>query len=430
MPLADPPLKQAPLYGSMGRILEHGHDPEQSPFQTLSECHGPAALWALLALETLPRDLSLDGASLQRAFALLPAHLKSHLGPLLADRLLAAGHDQLAGDLLRGTTRMPSTAGSTQALSSARLDLAQGRPEAAEPVLSDAVDAGGETSPEALIALIDMLTESGRPVEAQLADLAAAFAREYRGTPVGSELRRAHVAALSGSGQHEAAMAALQGLRDMAGTGQEAAAVAPLVLGALAREASDIAFLKHALGAAMAWSGNLPETAGNAMASRLLELGFADAAARYLRNRDERPSGRERRLLRAEAALARGRATEAELELVGLEGRGVQRLLAQARTLKGDHRSALRLFAELEDQGSAERAAWLAEDWSTLRAGGDPALAGAAALADVTGGPPETSGSPTLARSRALLDESAGARDTLNALLSRMAIDPAGLATP
>jgi len=433
--LAGPSLPNEAIYTTMARVLEHGHAPAAASAGMRAECSGPAALWSYLAKATPPPGPLDDEAALQRAFAMLPPHLKSHLGAVLADRLLQAGHAGLADDILRTSVRQPADPASTQALATARVDLALGRPEQAGPVLADAIDAGGGTSPEALVSLIDMLTDTRRPVETPLAELAAAFSVEHRGTPVGVELERVHVMALSGSGQHDAAVTALEKMRaaeraDQAPATGKAAALASPVFEALAGDPDDILFLKHALGVGRTWAETLPAQTGNALARRLLGLGFPEAAAAYLQAPDDGPASRERRLLRAQAALAIGRPTEAELELVGLDGPDALQAQAWARSLKGDHGTAARIYADLDETEQAQRAAWLAEDWAALRGAEDSPFAGAAALAGQDQALARGDTSASLANGRALLDESAAARQTLDALLSGLSSNGADTARP
>ncbi len=62
---------------------------EELPLAGQQQCEGTVALWSLLSEARLSKDANLN--AIQKANAGLPAHLRMHLGPRLAEILVAGG---------------------------------------------------------------------------------------------------------------------------------------------------------------------------------------------------------------------------------------------------------------------------------------------------------------------------------------------------
>jgi hypothetical protein len=172
--------------------------------------------------------------------------------------------------------------------------------------------------------------------------------------------------------------------------------------------------MRHAILAPGATAPPLPPETDRAIARRLLALGFPGPALVWV-GPARRPSGlhEDDRLLMAEAALMRRDGAAALRALEGLDAPEAAPLRAQAAILAGqavpeDLPPDLQLRLALRDR-----------DWQALAEQGSDPWRGAAALATAPDGAATVAAETpaTLAGARALLEESAAARATLDALL-------------
>lgn len=396
---------------AMARVLEQGRD-EPSVLSGQIGCDAPVALWSALSYESLPANMPIETDAVLRALTALPAHLRRHLGPQLARKFVAGGQTLTAERVLRIIDRIPEEPVVEQALARAEMSIADGAPEAADADLQSVVDANTEGSAEALVTRIDTRLNTGRGVPPQMADLAGAYAHEYRDTPLGKELSRAYIEAMAASGDFDTAMRESTRLdKDLSEAAK--ARILATVTGLLTQNADDLTFLRIATDL-HAKAADLPPDTANDAAARMVTLGFADLARPFV---EPPASGRaleQRQLLRAEIALMEGAPRAAQIELLGAQGPKADGLRARALSQLGEHAAAHGLYLAAGDTQAALREALLAEDWQQAVDIGDPALAdvveaGVAPVGeDLTG---------VLARNQALLESSVSARETVAALL-------------
>jgi hypothetical protein len=149
------------------------------------------------------------------------------------------------------------------------------------------------------------------------------------------------------------------------------------------------------------------------IADRLLALGFADEALRWLPEATDAQTAES--LARAE--LLRADARSALRAMAGLDSPEISRLRALALEQLGDQAAAARAFAAAGDPEAEAAALWRAQDWKASAAlGREPVRAALETLSpDVPVLPPD--GNAPLAQGRALLEDSARARDAILALL-------------
>lgn len=119
----------------------------------------------------------------------------------------------------------------------------------------------------------------------------------------------------------------------------------------------------------------------NAVADRLIALGFAAAAEIFLAGRAEDDSARLRKTLRARAALLQNRPRRAEAELTGLAGADIDRLRAETRLATGDFATSQRLFRSIDATANEVEAAFLAGNWPRVSEVGPEGMAAFGALA-------------------------------------------------
>ena len=399
---------------ALSRLVDGDPVGQTNPFHGQQHCDGDVALWAALADPIDPARI--NRAAVLRGFARLPAHLRSHLGPTLADRFTDTGDRQTAEALLRAATRPGGPPNPAALIAEARTDTLRDDRTAARAKLESVAASGSDHAPQALIALVDEKWLARDAIDPNLPDLIAAYTLEQRQSDQGPALRHTLALALALAGRFDAAMAAVQDVSSRDGRAAALASMTPVLI-LLTAGADDISFLRHALAAIDA--GMIPAGAGivDPLARRLLDLGLADAAGRILGAASDDDTSQARRLLRAEVALGQGLPHRAMVELLGLDGPEPARIRARAMALTGDFAAFADYMQRAGDAEAAARGFWLAgTPGGTLD--GDGRYDRIAGLSDrIAADNPEEAILPPLAQARALLDNSRSLRDDIGALL-------------
>ena len=294
-------------------IMDGGSVGEESyPHAT---CGGGASLWAILGGLALP-DQVLQSAL--GAFDRMPAHLRRHLGPRLARRLLAEGYAEEARLVERAVARNTDAPGAEAAFAAAEISQHDGRGDDARAILEDLATSG---LPQAGAAMADLLASLARSDEAAsnaLIDHAVALSFELDGA-VGARLDGEIVLALGRNQRFGEAMSYLYS-RD---TGEGAREELRDDIYGMVIEADDLVFLQTA---ARLLDGPRPgEIQSLALASRLADHGLVSQARAYL-DGIEGPPRRDERLIRARLASIDGGAGSAETYLAGLGGAEVEEI--------------------------------------------------------------------------------------------------------
>ena len=405
---------------ALAAILENGSDPEQRLFDGQSGCDTAGAVWAVLSNpEIAPRD-EINTNAILREFTALPQHLREFLGPRLSERLLQAGRKDAAKSLLRILNRASESPSPQTEMVSAKLAIEQGHLQDATISLNAVVSANNESSPEALVALIDANLAQDVPISPETAELAGAFALELRDQPIGDELDRAYVLALSDAGRFAKAIEHLvPSSAQMARKDYEK--LATKVLGIITRKADDLAFLSLLSSQEVLLPREVYADVANRIADRLLRLGFAQLAGPYLSAPAQGDAIQTQHLLRAKLALMERQPRRALVELASLQSSDASVLRAQAHQMTGDFSQATKVFTALDERDQATHAALLAENWLYLANSGDPNLANIGQLmqsqSTSENAQPEA-GSGSLAQGRQLLAQSEATRRALSELLA------------
>jgi hypothetical protein len=388
----------APLL-SMARLIDGDPDPT-SPFLPMAGCDGAAALWAVLAQPGPSFEGEVNTDAVVRSFLALPAHLRRHLGPGLASRLL--DRDPEAARMIRDAfERTPDVPAGTVALMDAEAELQASRPDAALDHAERAVEADG-SGLAALGALVEAHFQSGKPL---LPDVAASLLalRDIASEDLPRH-GRAVVLALALSGQVDTAF-------DMAGP---ESADLPDLWQAVAQHADDNAFLSRAVLMPASPVPVVDDEVAQAIAERLVTSGFHDAALLWLGPvaADATP---ERRMVAAKAQLALGNARAALQLLAGLTDAEVPKLQAAAYRQIGAFGAARQALTGAGKVEEGNRLAAWGGEWGALEEV-TTAWAKASALAN----PAPTAAAGPLAEGRAALEDSAAARSAITALLAEV----------
>ncbi|MEM7596264.1 MAG: hypothetical protein AAF382_01125 [Pseudomonadota bacterium] len=417
LPVGTPP---DPVLQAMINILEFGDDGSASMLAGHMDCDPVVAVWSLLSYDEVPGNQPIDPDGIVRGTQKLPLHLRAFLGPLVGDKLRRAGYpraaDHVARALLRNDDTTSTAAGFLNAQNKAIGPDAGNSEAALEEVIAD----NAAPSAEALLQLIEGRLAQDEPLSEDMALLAGAYAMEYRDVPMGGDLARAYILSLASTGAFGDAFAELDRL-----TG---AAPAPRpgtmtdLMEVLTRASNDPTFLTYTIGADPSLRFELDDEVGNAVATRLISLGFFEAAGSFVAPLAMGGAERARKLLRAEIALQAGRPRQAELELIGEGGEDVTALIARARGMAGEHGAAQDMYSRLDDEEAALRQALLDGDWETLQTHSDPAIAAVAARQATPIGDADPSVAQVLARNTAMIEDSQSMRSEIEALLGGITV--------
>lgn len=413
---------EAHLLG-MSYLIDGQPDPT-GLFADQMNCEGHAALWSVLALKEFNGVQRVDQAAVLRSFESLPPHLREHLGPMLSKNLSRAGYPEVARDVLRRLERMTGQETDSIALGKAQLDLKEGNLTAAETRLRDLTVEGGQETPDAVAASIELAEASDKPVPQRLVDLAESYSVEFRNSEAGSKLWRAHMRSLVLNGEFDRVFDTLDGPAPAGVAPDQIKETRALAVRRLVERADDLTFLKIATRDLNKDNPEVTTGTSLAIADRFLDLGLPEAALGQLKRLRDPEENTEARLVRAKALLALSRPEEAELVLISLRDEEAIRLRAQAREQMGDHVFAQSIYADLGQGEEARQSAWLSGDWAEVEAGQSDALSRAAALVreEQAALDPQA---PTLTGAEQLSESSAAARETLRSLLDATRIAPA-----
>jgi hypothetical protein len=393
------------LYRSMARIVDGESDPN-TPFADMLDCDGAAALWAALARDRLPAGPGVNRDAILRSFLALPPHLRSHIGSPLAERFLARDDVDAARVVRDAMERAPHADPAKVALLDAESNLHQGNAEAAQKHAVDAVSLEGNDA-EGLVALVEAHSRTLEPIAPDVGEALLALSGEVRGTDVADAVDRAIVLAQALSGDADAAFA------QDAARGETLADLWRIVLD----RAEDDDFLSHAVLSTGAEPLDIPPDLELGIATRLLDLGFPDAALTWLGPVDP-GDPQDRRQVAAAAELGRGDARKAVDLLAGLSEPEAAALRAKALLQLGDLPAAKASLAAAGQEDAAIRAGLWRGDWTNLDPAAPEAWQNAARLAQ----PPSTdSTAGLLGRGAAAIEASSASREALEALLTTVA---------
>ncbi len=390
--------KAAPLYRSMAHLVDGETDP-QTPFARMLDCDGPAALWAALAHDRLPPGPGVNRDAILQSFQALPAHVRRHLGPALAEKFLARQDAEAARIIRDALERSPDVDQGSVALLDAKTSLHARDTDAALLHAETAVALDGDR-PENLIALVETHFLKLQPLDPWVAEALLAIRGE---TGDSDEVERAVVLALALSNQIEFAFEA---------------DLSPSMLSDLwwvvGARADDDDFLRQAVLPSDAPRPEVVAEVAKAIADRLLGLGFPDAALVWL-GPVTAADPIDLRLTAARAQLARGDARAALAHLDGAQGPEAEELRAKALLRLGDLQAAQRALSRAGDGATAARVGIWDGDLSGL----DPETAAPwQAAADLVQSLPDAGTAGLLARGDRTLEASLAARDAIETLLT------------
>lgn len=404
-------VPETQLLSALADIIDRGRASDPGPLRGQADCDGAVALWAVLADPRIAPGTMVNTPAVLRSFSALPAPLRRLLGPGLASRLLDRNETDAARAVRDAVTRAAAEPDPEVDLLGARVDLAQGKSEAAAQAITRVAQADSPATPDALVLLVETQVDTGTPLAPALTESIAALQREFRGSVTGRNLARAHLLALGLAGDFDAAFDELSVLRAQSQASNTGAAA---LWQLLADHGSDEMVLRHALDPKAA-----PEATRRVhtvLARRLIELGFPEAGLAWLQ--PLYPPTEAEQTLAARADLARGAPDAAAARLAGLSGKEAERLRAEAAAAQGDHSAAAAAFAAADAPDRAGLEAWRAGAWDSAATLAPEAYRAAASLALPQ--PDEAGAAPPgpLAAGRALVEQTERTRAALEQALA------------
>lgn len=404
----------AEVLDSLALLIDNDPSPD-NVFKGMQECETAAALWAVLAdPAALPRD-EIGRAAVARNFSALPAALRRLLGPRLVDAYLAADELAAATTLSESVLRAPGDPGPEVVMMQAAMDRAKGHMGKAESKLEPLAEAPGPASTDALVDLVEHRAMLGQRVsEEEVMTLESAL-KERTGSPEELRYRRAVVLAKAASGDFDTAFAEAEDRETLVS-----------IWRLLATSGGDTPLLTHGVLAEGAAPPEEARGAAGLIADRMLMLGLADQAARWLELAPRAPN-----LLRARIALANGDAQGAMDLVKDEDSQQAMHLRAQALQSLGEDAEAAAVYAEMGKVDAQWSTLSQAQSWDSLSKDGPEQWKALAGL--VTGQAPEaaapeapaegsTGPKGQLAEGNQLVDESASTRDAITNLLNSVQV--------
>ncbi len=418
--LVDSELEELDVLEALAEIMEYGYATDKTALMAQLSCETSAALWSILSYKNLPTETLIHSDIVLRTFSALPSHLKSLLGPILSRRLLDAGYQDAAKDVLRILNRNDEVQSAEAKLANADIQISSGNALDATAALQEVVGADSRPSAEALVKLIETQLDADLPVSFDQVQLAGAYAYQYRREKIGRDLSRVYLLGLTAAGEFDLAYSeASRIIHDLETAEQNF--VRSEMLGHLSKNAKEVTFLRYAFSEPEGRLADLTPQVGNTVATRLLKSGFPAQAKRFVSNKAVGEVGQQRQLIKARIALLENRPRQAEVELLGVIGTDADLIRAEAKSQAGEYKKAAKLFASSEQMDRSLQESWLAEDWDQISVFESSVLADVAKMIN----PKSISSAlaanetiePVLAHSRAMISDSASSRKSISALL-------------
>ena len=402
-----------PVLSALAMIVD-GQPDRAGVFAGQADCPGYAAMWALAGSTGLPEGASINSASVRRSFDQLPLDLRIQLGPRLATRLSEEGKPNAARNLLSQLARATGYETQNMRYVGALIDRLKGQEMQAENTLNGIARVASEYSPEAVAAAIDIATEQGWQIDQRVADLSTSYSMEYRDTEIGSDLWLSSVRASAHNEDYEMAFKHLSNSQDYP-IYIVRQAVDDLVNAAL-KQTDDQAFLQVIFNHQEFFDNYSSTSTALRVAHRLIKLGLADQAEKWLDFEGVNRTDGDVKLLRSEIHLMKGEPEMALAQASGLDGDDVLKLRAEAYQMMGDFNSASLLWDKLGEIERKTSADWLSGSWQTLNE--DEGVRGEVSRLVLEELPDTNGDSPSFDISNTLSDSSREAILSLRSLLN------------
>jgi hypothetical protein len=355
---------------AIGEILDHGWSGSKV-FEGQLACPGEVALWALLAEPVSQTELPQSTDMILASFSALPRHLRSHLGPVLSERLRQAGEPENARTALNAVTR--AGGGSRrQDLTAARLALIGTNPEFARKELVRLTRGTDFAAAEALLELLLDAQRRAVAPDQDWVDDAPSLIRATQGTEIAKTLS---VAALRGHIPLERFDELRRSLKtDLPGLSTDVRkSIAKAALKSISSISDDSEFVRSEIGFSnLLVGGDLAAIGDVALVERLYSLGLYERALAYLPFPPETTGSAA---ISAKVLVANGSIEQAIKLIEASDDPDTEAIQALIFDLQGDFAKAAKAYLDIEDSAKATRHALRAGNWDWLIVEGPPEAA-------------------------------------------------------
>jgi len=316
-------LEQAPeamadreLLLELAKVIDSGAQSGLVAIQTQTSCDTTGALWGLLARsDTMPSD-QLNAFAVVRHFSAFPTHLRHHLGPPIAEKLMDMGEYESALQVRNAILRGSQGDGPQMMMLQARIDQMDGNEPEANRNFAAVAISRSEQAALALTQLIENEVTADKIISDDLLDQAMALVSEFDVSATAFSLPKAIIAALVQQLKFQEAFGQINEFRERGQLDEEMAQVLwARSLEKLITDADDVTFMTNAVTQMRADAVDDPVRL--AIAARLVELQLPGPARVALGTRADIPSDQERYIL-AKIAILEGKRSVAMSYLTGL----------------------------------------------------------------------------------------------------------------
>ncbi len=379
-------------------------------------CMTPVMLWRALARDSIGGTKEPERTAIISAYRALPVGLRGHLGPRLARLFSDTGDADTAANLLVWLEPADTADRAATGVAQAEVALQTDGADRAIDRLQTLAAEEARLSPEAVLRLMDLSLADGRDIQPEVLTLASAMRYENRNYVISSDLAVAEVRSLLAVDRFADAFALVDGEVGPMAPDARIELRSEIVVN-LVRRMPDAAFLRFTF---EALPQDITAEAENAVAARLIEMGFIERAAQLVLAPARGEDQAERRYLRAEIALGMGNFPGFEALLVGIDTARAAQLRARSFAAQGDFVASLsQMQADATDV--PDLAYWRAGAWAALGDQDDPLLrAASAAILRET----ETMNDDlSLTERHELLEKSVATRELASELLARFGFE-------
>ncbi len=405
-----PSSRETDVLMDLARIMDGQSPRNQNLFENQSGCSGAAILWSLLSNSNQQLNDN-DYQAVLLSVSAMPLHMRTYLGPKVANRLLDLGEIETAAQLLSLSSRGSEMPSAEHKLGEASILIAREEVKEAEEIIDEILETENEINPEVLATKMEIIENQKSRPDIETLDLASAFATEHRNTPQAMKTKETQIHAYLLAGDFEKAFLTIDESRSEQDPSFRDEFLSKAFV-SLSENGDRLDFLALATRYEVT-SEPLTKDALKRLASRFIDEGFSSEALKILGASSLHHVDDEIRLLRAKAALIERKPYLAAAELLSVEGEEANKLRALAFSATGNHGEAEILYEDLGDRGSATKEAWQAKNWASLENSTGTGFQAAVALAAQEPEQPQQGRATVLEQSRTLLQQSALARELL-----------------
>lgn len=338
-------------------------------------CEGAVSLWAVLARPGASDTMPISKDDVLSTFSALPAHLRTHLGPLLSERLHQVGLQESARTAMNAVTRGGNRTEESR-LAQARLELSGTHADDARDTLSELSKSTSVTAAGALLELLQDAESRGMAPNPSWVEDAPTLVGALEGTEIAEQLNIAGLRGLVALGRYKEFRAEIG--RDAPGlTPDSRTSLAVYALKSALVDGSDAQFLNTEVALSyLAPSGVLDRATRYGFAERLMSLGLPSRAKTYLVA--ERPNTLPELRLTVDIMRLDGRAEQAIDLARQSHVMGAEAVVADLLVAVGDSLGAIGAYETAGDVAQARAAAIRTGTWSWVAAHGEGNVAEAA----------------------------------------------------